>query len=168
MQKIQQQRSSREDFFIYFQHHLMVVHHLWNVNSFPTLCQGIGLISQLHKCWCQMSTGFRWQVLSWGSWVKSIQFPKEGIFSVRFCFLEFHLKGKTLSLKTAEFGCNHSHPTGGDSLMATQGNVQFNCLANPTSLSKIWEKYTHFSQIKILYQTEQKVKQFERFTSPPK
>lgn len=95
------------------------------------------------------------------TWVKSIQIPKRsGIFSVGFCFLEFHLKGIFLSLKKTEFieefGCNHSHPTRGDSLMATQGNVQFNCLVNPTSLSKIWEKYTHLGQIKILYQTEQR------------
>ena len=96
--------------------------------------------------------GHRLQVTSPVMRILSEEHPipqKKGFFPSDFASFGISFERRWIvSEKTAEFGCNHSHPTGGDSLMATQGNVQLNCLVNPTSLSKIWEKYTHLGQIK--------------------
>lgn len=107
------------------------------------------------------------------TWVKSIQFPKRsGIFSVGFCFLEFHLKGIFLSLKKncwiyrgiwlQPFTSNGGRfPDGYTRERAVQlfgqPNISFQ------NMRKVYSSGPNQNSLP----NRTKVNQFDRFTSPP-
>ena len=115
-----------------------------------------------------MSTGFRWQVLSWGSWVKSIQFPKEvGFFPPDFASFHFIWKAFFCLWKNCWIWLQPFTSKGGRFPDGYTRERAVQLFGQPNiSFQNMRKVYSFQPNQKFFTKPKQKVKQFERFTSP--